>query len=63
MADLGSGMGDGESLLRAVVVWDLPTRVFKWLLVASVMIFSSSHPSGSLFLAHITRGYLVTLLL
>ncbi len=66
MADRGSGIGDSESAPRTIVVWDLPTRVFKWLLVCSVMlafIISSSHPNGSVFLVHIICGYVVTLLL
>jgi cytochrome b len=50
----------------SVVVWDLPTRIFKWSLVFAVglaFLFSSSHPHGSLFLIHVMCGYVVTLLL
>ena len=53
-------------LVRTIVVWDLPTRVFKWSLVVTVglaFLFSSSHPHGSLFLIHVACGYAVTLLL
>jgi len=49
-----------------MVVWDLPTRIFKWSLVLAVglaFLFSSSHPHGSLFLFHVACGYVVTLLL
>jgi cytochrome b len=53
-------------LIRTIVVWDLPTRIFKWSLVLAVglaFLFSSSHPRGSLFLFHVACGYTVTLLL
>ena len=53
-------------LRRPIVVWDLPTRIFKWSLVVAVglaFLFSSSHPHGSLFLVHVACGYVVTLLL
>ena len=52
--------------MRAVVVWDLPTRIFKWSLVLAVglgFLFSSSHPRGTLFVIHVAFGYAVTLLL
>ena len=52
--------------MRAVVVWDLPTRIFKWSLVLAVglgFLFSSSHPRGTLFVIHVAFGYTVTLLL
>jgi cytochrome b len=51
---------------RTIAVWDFPTRVFKWSLVLTVcvgFIFSSGRPHGSLFLVHVTCGYMVTLLL
>lgn len=52
--------------MRTVVVWDLPTRIFKWSLVLMVglaFLFSSSHPRGTLFAIHVACGYTVTLLL
>lgn len=55
-----------EARTRMVVIWDLPTRVFKWSLVVAVLVaflFSSSHPRGSLFLVHVGCGYTVALLL
>lgn len=53
-------------VVRTIVVWDLPTRIFKWSLVLAVclaFLFSSSHPHGSLFLIYVACGYAVTLLL
>ena len=53
-------------LVRSAVVWDLPTRIFKWSLVLAVglaFLFSSSHPRGALFIIHVACGYAVTLLL
>ena len=53
-------------MVRTVVVWDLPTRIFKWSLVLAVglaFLFSSSHPRGALFVIHVACGYAVTLLL
>jgi cytochrome b len=53
-------------MARSVVVWDLPTRIFKWSLVLAVglaFLFSSSHPRGALFVIHVACGYAVTLLL
>lgn len=55
-----------KSQVRTIMVWDLPTRIFKWSLVLTVglaFLFSSSHPHGSLFLIHIACGYSVALLL
>lgn len=51
---------------RTVAAWDLPTRLFKWSLVACVLtafLVSSQHPRGVLFLVHVSCGYAVTLLL
>ena len=53
-------------LVHSAVVWDLPTRIFKWSLVLAVglaFLFSSSHPRGTLFIIHVACGYVVTLLL
>jgi cytochrome b len=53
-------------LSQSIVVWDLPTRIFKWSLVLTVVLaflFSSSHPHGSLFIIHVACGYVVGLLL
>jgi cytochrome b len=48
--------------LRTIAVWDLPTRIFKWLLVVFVslaFLVSSSHPYGTF----VACGYAVALLL
>ncbi|MGH7067587.1 MAG: cytochrome b/b6 domain-containing protein [Acetobacteraceae bacterium] len=55
-----------RNVRRWILVWDLPTRLFKWLLVLSVAIAflaSSMHPRGLLFVTHIAAGYAVVLLL
>ena len=52
--------------MRRIAVWDLPTRIFHWTLVASVAtayLISSGRPTGVTFLVHVTCGYLVVLLL
>ena len=51
---------------RTITVWDGPTRIFKWLLVAFVgiaFLASSMHPRGLLFVVHAACGYAVALLL
>jgi cytochrome b len=51
---------------RTITVWDLPTRIFKWLLVlfvSAAFLFSSMRPHGLLFVVHIACGYAVILLL
>ncbi len=51
---------------RTITVWDGPTRIFKWLLVAFVgiaFLASSMRPRGLLFVVHVAGGYAVTLLL
>ena len=52
--------------MRSVKVWDLPTRIFHWVLVASILLAyftSSGHPRGFLFALHLIGGYSVVLLL
>ncbi len=52
--------------MRFVKVWDLPTRIFHWVLVASILLAyftSSGHPRGFLFALHLIGGYSVVLLL
>ena len=52
--------------MRSVKVWDLPTRIFHWVLVASILLAyftSSGHPRGFLFALHVVGGYSVVLLL
>jgi cytochrome b len=52
--------------MRRITVWDLPTRVFHWTLVASAAtayLVSSGRPAGTTFLVHVTCGYIVVLLL
>ena len=52
--------------MRSVKVWDLPTRIFHWVLVASILLAyftSSGRPRGFLFGLHLIGGYSVVLLL
>ena len=52
--------------MRAISVWDLPTRIFHWLLVAfvaSAYLTGSARPHGLQFTVHIASGYAVFLLL
>jgi len=61
-------MGDPgvRGAARTITVWDLPTRIFKWLLVVFVsaaFLLSSRRPHGLLFLVHVSCGYAVVLLL
>ena len=49
---------------RAVLVWDLPTRVFHWLLVLGVAgSYLTGGEEGWLFVVHTTSGYLIAFLL
>lgn len=49
---------------RAVLVWDLATRAFHWLLVMAVTIsYASGGEEGWLFVVHTVSGYVVALLL
>jgi hypothetical protein len=60
------GSSSTVSRPRTIMVWDLPTRIFKWSLVLAVTIaflFSSSHPRGLLFIILVACGHTVTLLL
>jgi len=57
---------EGRPQPRVIRVWDLPTRIFKWLLVLCVgtaFLASSMHPRGLLFAVHVGCGYAVALLL
>ncbi len=52
--------------MRAISIWDLPTRLFHGLLVAfvaSAYLTSSARPHGLQFTVHIASGYAVFLLL
>ncbi len=52
--------------MRGISVWDLPTRIFHWLLVAfvtSAYLTGSARPHGLQFTVHIGSGYAVFLLL
>ncbi|HKO07822.1 MAG TPA: cytochrome b/b6 domain-containing protein, partial [Alphaproteobacteria bacterium] len=52
--------------MRMIKVWDLPTRLFHWALVASIVLAyftSAGRPHGLLFALHLTGGYVVVLLL
>ncbi|MGH7079943.1 MAG: cytochrome b/b6 domain-containing protein [Acetobacteraceae bacterium] len=58
--------GTGRGVRHSIQVWDLPTRLFKWLLVlfvAVAFLASSMHPHGLLFVLHVIAGYAVALLL
>jgi cytochrome b len=50
---------------RTVRVWDLPTRVFHWLLFASVTAayLTGGEEDGGLFTLHVAAGYLIAALL
>ncbi len=49
---------------RPVLVWDLPTRVFHWLLVLGVAVsYLTGGEEGWLFAVHTTSGYLIAVLL
>lgn len=49
---------------RAVPVWDIPTRVFHWLLVLAVVVsYATGGEEGWLFVVHTASGYVVALLL
>ena len=66
MMDQRSRISGSDYRLRTVIVWDLPTRLFKWSLVAAVFaafLVSSRRPTGITFLIHVACGYAVTLLL
>lgn len=50
--------------MRAVAVWDLPTRVFHWALVITVIVsLLTGEEEGFLFGVHTVSGYLIALLL
>jgi cytochrome b len=50
--------------MRAVLVWDFPTRAFHWLLVLAVAVsYVTGGEEGRLFVVHTVSGYLVALLL
>jgi cytochrome b len=50
--------------VRAVPVWDLPTRIFHWTLALAVFTaYASGEGEGALFIVHTLAGYLVALLL
>lgn len=50
--------------VEPVEVWDLPTRIFHWLLALLVVVnFFSGEDEGTLLALHISCGYLVGLLL
>lgn len=49
---------------RPVLVWDLPTRIFHWLLVLAVAIgYLTGGEEGWLFAVHTAAGYLIAVLL
>lgn len=49
---------------RAVSIWDLPTRVFHWLLVLGVAVsYLTGGEEGWLFVVHTASGYLIAVLI
>ena len=54
-------LGRGENLARSVPVWDLPTRLFHWLLVAAVAVgLATGFLAPEAWLGvHMTAGYVV----
>jgi cytochrome b len=50
--------------VRAVAVWDLPTRLFHWLLVAAVVVsYATGGEDGVWFAVHTSSGYVIAMLL
>jgi len=50
--------------MRAVAVWDVPTRIFHWALVVAVIVsLLTGEEDGFLFGVHTVSGYLILLLL
>jgi cytochrome b len=52
--------------MRSISVWDMPTRIFHWLLVAcvaSAYLTGSARPHGLQYAIHVASGYAVALLL
>ncbi|HLI12169.1 MAG TPA: cytochrome b/b6 domain-containing protein [Alphaproteobacteria bacterium] len=59
------GQDDNRGKTRWISVWDLPTRIFHWLLAVAVIaayLTSSGRPHGLLFAVHVGFGYAVVLL-
>lgn len=54
-----------QARIKSFFVWDLPTRVFHWLLFASVAVayLTGEEEEGILFTVHVAAGYLVAALL
>src|SRR5512143_3521583 len=54
----------GNMTTRAVLVWDLSTRIFHWALVIAVVVsYVTGGEEGSGFVVHTVSGYVVALLL
>jgi cytochrome b len=53
----------GNMTTRAVLVWDLPTRIFHALVIAVVVSYVTGGEEGSWFVVHTVSGYVVALLL
>src|SRR5512133_3410581 len=54
----------GNMTTRAVLVWDLPTRIFHWALVIAVVVsYVTGGEEGFWFVVHTVSGYVVALLL
>ncbi len=54
-----------QARLKSFFVWDLPTRVFHWLLFASVAVayLTGGEDEGGQFTLHVAAGYLIAALL
>jgi len=49
---------------KSVRVWDLPTRIFHWLLALSVLVaYVTGGERGTAFVIHVGAGHLILLLL
>lgn len=56
--------GGDNMTAHAVLVWDLPTRIFHWALVIAVVVsYVTGGEEGSWFVVHTVSGYIVALLL
>jgi len=62
--DLPEGAALGVETVRQVAIWDLPTRVFHWLLVVAVALsYATGGEEGRWFTVHVLSGYAVAALL
>jgi cytochrome b len=58
MKDSGNQQANDDDRLRSVKVWDLPTRLFHWILVVLVVAsFVTANVDGNLMTYHMLIGY------